>query len=151
VDVLVPEAQAVAWTDWLLSLGYTVRYRSKNFLQLSPPADFAPVDLMYADSPTFSKLEADAEMRELGGLKVKVANPRHLIAMKLHAMKYRRPEDAGKDWDDIVALIRIRKLDLSDPAIGDIFQRYGGEEALARFRSLKARHEASRESDDRRP
>jgi hypothetical protein len=71
---------------------------------------------------SFDLEDTDARMIELGGLRMRIASPRFLLAMKMAAGRL-------KDHDDIVTL--IRHLDLRDPqAIVDLTFEVFGEDGV---------------------
>ena len=52
----------------------------------------------------------------------------HLIAMKLHALKYNAQRRYGRDMPDILELVRVNNLDVADPAFKDTCLRFGTAE-----------------------
>jgi hypothetical protein len=136
VDLLIDEKQIAPWYEWLSSLGYTIYHRHPNFLQLRAPQGLSPVDLMLVDAATFSKLQAGAVRVKAGGVDLPAPKVQHIVALKLHATKTRRPEDAEKDWLDVFQLMKQHNLRLSAPEFRAIVERYGGEAAVEKIRKV---------------
>ena len=115
IDIAARAARADEWREVLLSMGYKLLHESDAFLQFAPPTlGEWPLDVMLVNESTFAKLDADAAPTDVGGeYHVKVASARHLVAMKLHALK----QSGGrlKDMADIVMLIGGGEIDVAGP------------------------------------
>jgi hypothetical protein len=89
--------------------------------------------VMIVDGATFSKLEAEAEPIRLGGEEAPVASITHLIFMKLHSMKTGPEERAAKDLDDILELLRLRRLDPRSSEFREMCEKYASGEIHERI------------------
>lgn len=74
-----------------------------------------------------------AEEREIGVARCRVVAPLHLIALKLHAMKFRPGDAAEKDWQDVVGLIRSCGIHPASAELLSIPQRYANADTVLRF------------------
>ena len=124
-DFLVPAADLPAWKAVLAGLDYHPIHETKAFAQFEPGegAGFR-IDLMLVDAPTFGKLMAGSEVRIYGGCEIRVAGVLHLIAMKLHATRTWDRAVQGKDFYDILNLIRINRVDTDSPDFQAILNRH---------------------------
>jgi len=143
VDLLVERSKREQWKDILQRIRYSVYFEHENFIQFKPPElGLWPVDLMLVDDGVFSKLDESAEVVELGGIQVRVPSIKHLIALKLHAMKERFQKGSLKDFDDIVNLLKVGGLDIASNELRELSLKYVSEE---QYQQLKA---AAQERND---
>lgn len=117
-------------------MGYTDSQLSEAFSRHCPPQLAAwPIDFMYVDDATFSKLAAEATPKDLGGVSVPVVSPRHLVAMKLHALGTGEVERRSKDLGDLAALLSRASTHLNRAQLESLCRRYHAE---AFFEELSA-------------
>ncbi len=133
LDLLVRAAQREEWRGVLIGLGYTVFHETEVFQQWTPPGVEVAVDLMLVDEETWRKMAGQSDERELGTVRCRVVAPLHLIALKLHAMKFRPGEAAEKDWHDVVGLIRSCGIAPTSAELWNILHRYANAETILRF------------------
>lgn len=127
-DLLVCKEQAGEWRAAVESLGYSLHFAGATFLQFQPPpGEPAALDLMLVDQKNLQQMLADASPHELEDVEIKIVSIYHLFALKCHAFK-NNPHRAMKDIDDIVQLVRINELDLNEPILKSILEKYGGME-----------------------
>jgi len=124
-DFLIPAADLPAWKKILSSLEYKPIRETKAFAQFEPVGGGGfRVDLMLVDDATFAKLLAGSEVRTYGGCDIRVAGALHLIALKLHATRTWDRAVEGKDYYDILNLIRVNRIDTDAPEFQSILNRY---------------------------
>ena len=82
------------------------------------------LDIMFVDDSTFGKLAVEREMLIVGGATLPVAGVLHLIALKLHATRTPTREIEGKDFYDIVNLMRVHQIDPASAEFTEILDRY---------------------------
>jgi hypothetical protein len=137
VDLLVPEDQAERWLAFFSRHGYAVFHRTPNFIRArlaDDPAGALPVDLMLADSETFSEIRHTSSLAEIGnGVRVRIPSALHLIAMKLHALRSPHRIAHGVDLQDVRHLIRTAKIDVAGREFGEVMDRYGSDEIRERI------------------
>jgi hypothetical protein len=81
------------------------------------------VDFMYVDTATADAIFGQAETREVvSDIRLPVARPEHLSAMKALAIKY-NPRRGWRDVDDVLFLLRLPGVDRQ--AVRDYFVRKG--------------------------
>lgn len=125
VDFLVPVRDLAKWKTLLAEAGFRLFRETKAFAQFEPPSpEEFPLDLMLVDDLTFEKLMRGAEFLHLADRKVAVAGALHLIALKLHATRTWDRAVQGKDYYDILGLIRANHLEINSPAFTEILERY---------------------------
>jgi predicted nucleotidyltransferase len=134
LDLLVCREEAAAWRELLLGLRYRLDHDGGNFQQYSPPEPGAmPVDLMLVAPRTFDGMLAAARPIEVQGASVRLVSLDHLLALKLHALKQARLHRFLQDFQDVLELVRVNKLDLRSPRFRDLFLRYGTADLYDKF------------------
>ena len=86
------------------------------------------VDFMFVDKETLHKIVQAGKEISIAGQKFIVPSLNHLIALKLHAIKYNPKIREYKDLADIIDLIRINKLNIKDAELKKLCLKYGTEE-----------------------
>ena len=79
---------------------------------------------MVVDASTFSKLSSNAITMNFGDAPGKVPRILDLIALKLHALRSAERASDGKDLQDVLALVRLGGLGLSDPEFSGIVRKH---------------------------
>ena len=125
-DLLVSRGDEQKWRMLLENLGYKLTQDGDTFLQYANEEATAwPVDLMFVQPGTFSGLIAAAHPAKVQGAEPLIVSLEHLLALKLHVLKQGRLHRFLKDFQDVVELLRINKLDLRSDRMRDLFLRYG--------------------------
>lgn len=121
VDFVVEQksrAQAVAFAE---AQGFETLHVSDGYSNHVRGAD--RVDFMYVDSVTAADIFNGAQHREvIAGVRMDVAKPEHLSAMKAIAIKY-NPRRGWRDVDDVLFLLRLPGVDRR--FVRDYFERKG--------------------------
>ncbi|MCZ6625611.1 MAG: nucleotidyltransferase [Deltaproteobacteria bacterium] len=127
LDILVREDDRHLWESFLTSMGYILFHRHKVFLQFRPPdLEVWPIDIMLVDDRTFEGLFAESEEVNFGGTtNVRIPSIEHLIALKLNVLKQVGKARELKDLADIVALVKIGRLDVKDHKFKLLCKKYG--------------------------
>jgi hypothetical protein len=113
LDLVVRERDVPQWRAHLLALGYGLFHEDSAFLQLSPPTAAGwPVDLLIVDDGTLDAMKRAARSFEFGGVACLIPSVEHLIAMKLHALRFSGESRLRKDGIDIVELAEVTGIDL---------------------------------------
>jgi len=126
LDLLVQKDTQPDWCELFASLGYSLDRDAETFLQFAPPsqADW-PVDLMLVKEPTFTPMFRASQQVEMYGVLLRIPSLEHLVALKLHALKYTRAHRFLKDFQDVEGLVRVGGLDLSAENVRQMFLKYG--------------------------
>ena len=126
LDLLVRAREKAQWFDLLRLLGYKLRNDRDNFAQLDPPMGGAwPVDLMLVKDETFDKMFKEATDEEMYGTRLKIPILEHLLALKVHALRYGHMVRHMKDRMDVEGLVRVNGLDMKSEKMCEIFRKHG--------------------------
>jgi predicted nucleotidyltransferase len=129
VDIIVQVTDKDAWNELFESLGYRLNHDGGSFRQyLSREGTSWPVDLMLVNEASFQGMATAAKSVILEGAQMQLVSLEHLLALKLHALKHTRIQRFFKDFDDVIHLVSIHKMDLHSQPIRDLFLKYGNED-----------------------
>lgn len=136
IDFLIAGRDLRIWGEILEQAGYRLMTEKvKAFAQFDPrEGEGFRVDLMLVDENTFAKLLAGSEWRDYGRRRIRVIGALHLIALKLHALQSEHREALGKDYLDILNVIRVNRIDIHSPEFEEVMQRYGSPAIQNRLR-----------------
>ena len=125
-DLLVQRESLEGWHALLSDLGYDVAQERETFRQYAAREGTGwPVDLMLVSETTFQGIWAAAKPASIHGAQLPLVSLEHLLSLKLHALKHSRLRRFLKDFDDVIQLVVVNKIDLRSPAIRDLFLKYG--------------------------
>lgn len=129
VDLLVCEADKSSWKKILLALNYELFNDSTAFMQFNPgKLEEWPLDILLVNESTFRELKASASRINVGGKEdVLVPSIKHLIAMKLHALKQGDEIRRLRDLLDIITLLRYGELDVISDDFKKMCQDFANE------------------------
>lgn len=115
-------------------MGYTLFSDQLTFAQFHPPQPWEwPVDLMFLSEETFRKLASDGVNAVILGVEVRIPSPEHIIALKLHAIRYGPPRREAGDLVDILELIEANKIDIAGDRFRKLCNRYATPELYERI------------------
>jgi hypothetical protein len=139
IDLIIRREDRARWIDLALSLGYSLHHEGPTFIQFNPSgSQFLPLDLMFVNQQTFSKLEADAVPAPSGLESARIVSLRHLLALKCHAIKHGHAGRVVKDADDVIRLVQANRLDVNAPEIRDLFLEHGTKELYEKVQRICA-------------
>ena len=125
VDFVGSDADLPRIRACLEALGYREAFRNELFVKFRSTGEGGPdVDFLLMTDDTLAKLLHDCVWTTVGASRLRVPSLRHLIGMKLHALKYGRARRGSKDLADIEALVRANDLDVSSESFRDLCLRY---------------------------
>ena len=134
LDILARESQRSIWKEMLGLQGYSLIHETPAFAQFDPPTVAEMnLDLMFVDEATFGKLASEKRALPVGGTFLPVPGILHLIALKLHATRSATRATSGKDFHDVVNLIRAHKIDVASAPFREILTRYALEPVQRRL------------------
>ena len=126
IDLLVKRDNRDVWTSIFASLGYKIFHEQDTFMQFSSPENTGwPVDLMFVNDQTFSKMFTASVEQTMKGTVVRIPSVEHLIALKIHALKYTNPRRQLKNLLDVVSLIELNNVDINGKEFIVVCERYG--------------------------
>lgn len=86
------------------------------------------IDFMFVDRDTLDKIIKEGRRITIAGQKFIVPDLKHLIALKLHSIKYNFKFRQYKDIPDIIELIKVNKVDVKSRDFKNLCLKYGTEE-----------------------
>lgn len=109
--------------------GFKKDYDQDVFARLTADRRYLmDIDFMFVDKETLDKIIKEAKTADIAGQKFKVPCLNHLIALKLHAIKYNPKIRWYKDFIDIMELIKVNKIDVRGDEFKNLCLKYGTEE-----------------------
>jgi len=106
--------------------GYQESYVQEVFSRLTTKGDYLlDMDFMFVDRDTLDKIIKDAKQIDIAGQKFTIPSLEHLIALKLHAIKYNPKVREGKDLPDIINMIKANNLDAKKQSFKELCLKYG--------------------------
>ena len=135
LDIVVTKEHRQTWREIMEGIGYRLFSDQPTFAQFRPPQPWEwPVDLMFVSQETFSKMSKDAVETTIHETKVRIPSPEHLIALKLHALRYGPPRRGGIDLTDIIEIVVANKMNVTSDTFKEICERFGTVEIYARIK-----------------
>jgi len=129
-DFLIREQDFRKILGLLEATGYKKDYSQEAFARLTSTKNLLllDIDFMFVDEETFAKIIKESQKTSIAGCEFMVPSLEHLIALKLHAVKYNPKIRLAKDVPDIINLIRINKLDAKNAKFKELCLKYATEE-----------------------
>lgn len=129
LDLLVQRDQKEAWKELMIKLKYQ-QLQSDDFFARFQPSTIAawPIDLMYVADETFQKMFTGASTESFGVVDVPVVSVRHLIMLKIHALKHYQEHRYAKDYNDVLQLLQVDGIEIEDDELRSWCQKYASEE-----------------------
>lgn len=129
VDILITKENFGKIARLLEAVGYKRNLAHENFIQYkSNKLSLMDVDFMFVDEETLTKILKEGKELKIAGQKFIVPSLNHLIALKLHSIKHNPKIRFGKDFPDIVNLVRINGVNVKDRAFKEFCLKYGTDE-----------------------
>lgn len=133
LDLLINRDEKERWLCKLYEAGFTLVHDGGNFLQLTSSASGGPVDFMLVNEQTFQRMEGEAGATKICDFNFRVPSLNHLLALKIHALKYGPPVRGLKDFSDVLHLIEVNRIE----PLGDNFRalcdKYGDKTIYERI------------------
>lgn len=134
VDFLITREDFDRISGFLEKAGYEQTLAQDTFAQLrSGRLPLLDIDFMFVDQATLTKILSEGQLLKIAGQKFIVPSLHHLIALKLHSIKYNPKIRLIRDLPDIVNLIRINKVNVGDKKFKELCLKYGTEEIYRRI------------------
>ncbi|MBI2251983.1 MAG: hypothetical protein HYU63_04450 [Armatimonadetes bacterium] len=141
-DIMIPEEDFGIISEVLDKIGYKeviktgihARFKAKQNSYFTLPF----IDCLFADIKTYSILKNQGKKINIFGSEFILPDVKHIIAMKLHALKYRKGIEENKDINDIITLIKIHNLDISTGSeFYNFCLKYGSKNILRKILNEK--------------
>jgi hypothetical protein len=135
LDLLTERGVQERLVPFMESLGYETLHRSDGYSNhLHADREWGRVDFVYVDERTsravFGRL---TERATIGGRRIALPRPEHLVAMKVQAMK-NDPRRTLRDLSDVQELLSVVEADETE--VRSYFERAG---LLARYEDIRRR------------
>jgi len=128
VDFLITKEDFEKISSLLEKEGFKKDYEQEVFARFSGRGThLMDIDFMFVDKDTLDKIIKEGKEASIARQKFIVPSLNHLIALKLHAIKYNPGIREYKDLPDIIQLIRINRLDIKNAGFKELCLKYGTE------------------------
>lgn len=129
VDFLITKDDFDKIITILEKAGYKKDLIQENFAQLkSTQLSLLDVDFIFVDQDTLTKILKESQEIEIAKQKLLVPSLDHLIALKLHSIKYNPKLRLTRDLPDIINLIRINEIDFKNNNFKELCLKFGTDE-----------------------
>lgn len=130
IDFLITKDDFEKIACALQEAGYKQDYLQKEvFVRLKSSSRYLiDLDFMFVDKETLDKLIKDAQEITIAQRKFIVPSLNHLIALKLHSIRYNPKMREHKDLPDIINLIKMNGLKVKSSEFKNLCLKYGSDE-----------------------
>lgn len=128
VDFLMTKDDFKKIEKTLIEAGYAEDFATNVAVRMSNARDAMDIDFMIVDEATRDKILQEGQKTTIAGTDLVIPSLNHLIALKLHAIRYGSKTRMWKDLPDIIDLIKINKIDFESTGFKDICLKFGTEE-----------------------
>ena len=129
VDFLITKDDFEKILNLLQKEEYMQDYTQEVFTRLTTRKPYLmDLDFMFVDKETLEKIIKDAKEINIAGCRFTIPSLEHLIALKLHSIKYNPKIREYKDLSDIIDLIRVNKVKVKNKEFKELCLKYGTEE-----------------------
>jgi hypothetical protein len=129
IDFLITKDDFEKILKLLEEKGFKKDYEQEVFARfLGEKPYLMDVDFMFVDKETLDKIVKEGRQISIAQEKFIIPCLNHLIALKLHAIKYNPKIREYRDLPDIIELIRINKINAKDAEFKNLCLKYGTEE-----------------------
>lgn len=135
LDFIVEKEKKSAWSELLKKIDYISFQDDDRFSRYKPSQIAAwPIDLMYVDSETFEKLYKESKEFKFGASTARAVSARHLVTLKVHALKHYQAHREPKDYGDVLALLKTGQAKFGDEELKGICLKYASLELYDRIK-----------------
>ncbi len=128
VDFLVSSEDFAKLEGHLVRGGYRLGEKSDIFARYTPSEKpKLTVDFLFANSSTVERIKAEGKIVDIAGREFVVPSARHMVALKLHAIR-QNPSRKAIDMADIVSLIQHAPESLRRSTIQELCGTHGSPE-----------------------
>ncbi|MDP2939321.1 MAG: nucleotidyltransferase [Candidatus Omnitrophota bacterium] len=129
IDFLITKEDFDKISVALEKSGYRQSRFEENFVQLkSSNLSLMDIDFMFVDRETLTKILDEAKPVKITGKTFIIPSLNHLIALKLHSIKYNPKIRLLSDLPDIISLIRINDVNIHTKGFKELCLKYGTED-----------------------
>ena len=134
VDFLIAKDDFQKIEDALDKAGYKNHSIHENFAQFKDDQGaLMNVDFMFVDRQTMEKIRKEGHPIKIVGEEFIIPSLRHLIALKLHALKSSKGR-LTTDMVDIINLIEVNQIDVKSKEFEDMCLKFGTADIYQKIR-----------------
>ena len=134
VDFLITKEDFSKALKLLKRAGYKQGFTQEVFARLEDSKSYLmDVDFMFVDEETLRQIIKDGKKIKIAGKRFIVPSLNHLIALKLHSLKFNPKIREFKDFPDIINLLRINKVNVKTDQFRELCLKYGTKELYHRI------------------
>ena len=131
VDTDFKKAQAA-----MATINYTPFEQTSSFARFRDnKSNQMGIDFIFVDQETMNTILKESKKITVAQAEFLVPSLKHLIALKLHALKNNFNHRVGKDLRDILELVAINKVDIKSDDFKNLCLRYGTPELYQKILS----------------
>lgn len=134
IDFMITRENYNCIKDELLKVGYSVVNEQSVFAQLTNASGYRDIDFVFAESGTVKMLLENACITTIGGQQFSVPSVNHLIALKLHSIRYNSHREFV-DFPDIVNLIDANGINVNSADFITLCKKIGTDELYEKIRA----------------
>jgi hypothetical protein len=109
--------------------GYKQYYAHEVFTRLKSNKSYLmDIDFMFVSKETLNKIIKNGKRITIAGKKFIIPSLYHLIALKLHSIKYNPKLREFRDLPDIINLIKINHINVKNHKFKELCLKYGTQE-----------------------
>ena len=134
IDFLITKDDFDKISSALEEEGYTKDYSQEVFTRFSADkAYLMDIDFMFVDKDTLDKIIKHGKEIFIAKERFMVPSLNHLIALKLHSLKFNPKLRENRDFPDIIELIRANNLNIKDKEFKELCLKFGTKELYERI------------------
>jgi len=129
IDFLTTKENSAEALELLKRAGYKQGVVQKVFARLEDSKTYLiDIDFMFVDKETLTRIIEDGKKIRIAGRSFIVPSLNHLIALKLHSVKFNPEIREFKDLPDIINLLRVNKVNVRTERFRKLCLKYGTKE-----------------------
>lgn len=126
VDLLITKENAAKASELLKRAGYREGLVQEVFARFEKSKTYlVDIDLMFVDEETLTQIIKDGKKIKIAEKGFVVPSLNHLIALKLHSVKFNPKIREFRDVPDIINLVRINKVNVRTDRFRKLCLKYG--------------------------
>ena len=126
VDFMIDEKNYPRALKLLIEGGCKELIKTEMFAKFESPKGYPrEADLLFVDSMTFAGILKSGTQIKIAGYECFIPSVRHLIAMKLHAIKNNPAKRESKDLLDILELVKLHHIDVLSDDFKELCLKFG--------------------------
>jgi len=128
VDYLITKEEFDEIRPFLKKAGYHENFTEEAFIRLNnKKAMFMDLDFVLVDKETLDQIIKSGKKIKIADYEFTIPSLRHIIALKLHAIKNDPKARKFKDLPDIINLIKANKIDCKEVDFHELCLKYGNK------------------------